>query len=682
MSGYHLPLNPRLSMGKAIYWSLKYRRPPRISIASSKNCLMKLPQIAHLRLSAIATVAIILLASRPSFSHDGPDPLSRWDFDIDALEGQTLDARIGPEVTFSAPLRMELEAIGQSVRFRRGQSGLIAKDYRKVADFLPKRELTVSIWAAIEAPQKWGGLVGVMEDDGDTERGWLVGYDEDHFTFALSTTGADDGDGRMTYLRGTTKWEPGRLYHVVAVYDGELMELYVNGKHEATSKEQSGDILYPSAAPYVVGCYRDRNEDYRLEGRIAELAVYDQAAKSAWVEHEFEHQLALAEQEAKLAKVGEGFVVHPYLQYATQTSITIMWRTAVPGTTTVRWGETSDCAQHVTLEGQTELHEVELTGLSAETQYFYCVETICEDGSLVESDVFTFSTAVKRDTPFAFAVLSDTQGNPEVSLQLATMAWAQRPNFCLHAGDLVSTGKNPDHWTQHFFPGMKPLIERVPFYPVLGNHEQNAKHYFDYVSLPDPEYYYHFRYGNADFFMIDSNRNIDPGSEQYQWLETQLAASDAQWKFVCHHHPPYSSDENDYGNLWKTNKSTRGDLRVRQLSKLYDKYEVDFVWNGHIHSYERTWPVRNERANSHGTIYMITGGGGGGLETAGPFRPFFQNNVKRGHHYCLVAINGNTLELKAFDLEGRLFDSVSISKKLADQAPSPSATQPSASTSN
>jgi 3',5'-cyclic AMP phosphodiesterase CpdA len=329
----------------------------------------------------------------------------------------------------------------------------------------------------------------------------------------------------------------------------------------------------------------------------------------------------------------------------------------------VHWGETAACEKSETLDGTRELHEVRLDGLQPETQYFYAVESLCDDDELVESDVLTFSTAVNRETPFAFAVISDTQGNPTVSKQLAEMAWGHRPNFCLHSGDLVTTGPNDAHWTQHFFPGMKPLIERVPFYPVLGNHEQNAQNYFDYVSLPEPEYYYAFDYGNAEFFMVDSNRKIGPGSEQYAWLEQALQRSDATWKFVCHHHPPYSSDENDYGDLWKTNRSTRGDLRARQLTRLYDRHGVDVVWTGHIHSYERTWPVREGKAAGDGTIYMVTGGGGGGLETPGPFRPFFQNHVKRGHHYCLVAIRGTTLELKSYDLDGRLFDTLTVEKR-------------------
>jgi hypothetical protein len=132
---------------------------------------------------------------------------------------------------------------------------------------------------------------------------------------------------------------------------------------------------------------------------------------------------------------------------------------------------------------------------------------------------------------------------------------------------------------------------------------------------------------------------------------------------VSHHHPSYSSDENDYGNLWK-GKSSYGDMRVKQLTPLYDKYGVDIVWNGHIHSYERTWPVIGGKVvDDAGTIYMITGGGGGGLETPGPVKPFFQNNVRRGHHFVTVAVNGRTLEMKAFDIDGKLFDFLKIDKR-------------------
>jgi hypothetical protein len=69
-------------------------------------------------------------------------------------------------------------------------------------------------------------------------------------------------------------------------------------------------------------------------------------------------------------------------------------------------------------------------------------------------------------------------------------------------------------------------------------------------------------------------------------------------------------------------------------------------------------------SQDQGVVYMITGGGGGGLEQAGPIRPPFQNNVRRGHHFVYVAIHGKVLELKSFDLEGRLFDMAVLDKRL------------------
>ena len=48
--------------------------------------------------------------------------------------------------------------------------------------------------------------------------------------------------------------------------------------------------------------------------------------------------------------------------------------------------------------------------------------------------------------------------------------------------------------------------------------------------------------------MIDSNKSLKAGSPQYQWLEKELAASKATWKFTCHHHPCFSSEEDDYGD--------------------------------------------------------------------------------------------------------------------------------------
>lgn len=572
-------------------------------------------------------------------------------------------ARLGPDGTLSFKPNFIKDRLGESMLFEGPKAKcLLAADFKTVLKSMPRKAVTLSAWVSISTPREWGGIIGALQDNGDNEKGWILGYDASTFYFGLSTAGADDGDGKMTYLKAKTKYRLGKFYHLAAVYDGKTMELYVNGKKESQSKEQSGDLLYPDSAPYVIGAYQDANEFHPHHGRIREVQVFGEAAKAEWVAKEFAHNESLATEKWNEAEPTFQVLVEPYLQFATQTSMTVMWHTSLQASSVVRFGPTDACNQ--TIEGKASIiHEVVLEGLEPETQYFYRVESRTPAGTSYLSEPGTFKTAVKKETPYAFAVISDTQGNPKVSKQIAELAWGQRPSFLLHPGDLVSTGKNREHWLKHFFPGMRPLINHVPFYPVLGNHEQNAKHYYDYVSLPNPEYYYAFDFGNARFFMVDTNQKVNPGSIQFKWLEKELVASKAKWKFVCHHHPPYSSDENDYGNLWKSNQGSHGDLRARELVSLYEKHGVDLVWNGHIHSYERTWRILGGKAvESGGPFYMITGGGGGGLETPAPTRPFFQNNVRRGHHYVMVHINGGTLELKAFTLDDRLFDYHKIEK--------------------
>jgi len=624
----------------------------------------------------LVCILFVVCDSRPARAHDGPDPLAHWIFTAENVRGDSVLARLGPNVRLGPGNRILAGQSSPSLKMTGQQAGLVVEpDHRKMASVLPQRDLSVGGWVAIDEPSSWGGLVGVIQDNGGTERGWLLGYKDDRFCFALASTGSDDGDGKLTYLLSETCFEPGRFYHVAGVYDGETMKIFINGELENTSRDQSGDLLYPiGGSPFVIGRYQDADEFFPMQGRIRELKFYDRAAKDAWVKHDYEHASDLVSLPEFSDDRTQRMVVEPYLQNVTTDAITVMWQTGQAAESIVQYGETSDC-ESVQQGSKGSLHEVRLTGLRPNTQYFYRVvvdqedvEMIGETGASTEaiaitSEVNTFQTAPDQEIPFAFAVISDTQANPKVAEQLSSMAWEDRPSFVLHVGDLVDRGGKDDDWRDEFFPGMAPLISRVCLFPVLGNHEDDARNYYDYMSLPDPEYFYSFKYSNAEYFMIDSNRNVDPESEQYRWLEKRLAESDATWKFVCHHHPPYSSDENDYGDLWKTNKSQRGDVRMRDLTKLYDKYGVDIVWNGHIHSYERTWPLKAGQAtDAGGTIYMITGGGGGSLETPGPFRSFFENVVARGHHYVMVHLNGKMLELRAYDLEGRVFDSVNWTK--------------------
>ncbi|MEZ4702209.1 MAG: PA14 domain-containing protein [Rhodothermales bacterium] len=361
------------------------------------------------------------------------------------------------------------------------------------------------------------------------------------------------------------------------------------------------------------------------------------------------------------------FRVAPYLQFSTKTSMAILWETEEPATTRVEYGESRlgdkapNLSMHVDLPGTRAMHEVVLEGLKPETKYFWRVVSQMGDGRELASEPSTFRTAVNDSSAYAFVLFGDTQDNPEVWGRIAQLGWQERPNFGLIAGDLVQRGGDIQNWLEEFFAPANTLMRRVPLYPAIGNHEDDHPNYYKYIYAPPPEYYYTFRYGNAQFFMVDTNRDVSEGSEQYEWLERELAMSDAMWKIVVHHHPPYSSEENDHGDT-ATGSSTYG-THARNLVPLYELYGVDFCLFGHVHMYERTWPILDGRVNQkNGVIYINSGGGGGGLEDFAPTRSWFSAKVKSVHHFGYFVVHDKTIFFQAIDEEGRLFDSFQLEK--------------------
>lgn len=614
-------------------------------------------------------------AAMTAIAHPGgPDPLLAYDFNSEAIVNGTLKPRFGPKLKLGgAPLESPTDRAG--LRFTALANGHIAEaPPEELVKSLPTREFTLAAWFSIDTAKQYGAVFSSLEDNGGAERGIALGYDGSRPTVSLATKGADDGDGKMTILRGSKPWIPGQLHQIVETYDGTTITLYMDGEVVATSQEQSGDILWPATPRVVIGGYQDSDENFPHDGRIVSFRLYNTCATEDWVKHDLEHGEELRRMPADPPPpVTPQIIVQPYLQWVNQSEATIRWETNFPCIGQVSWGEEFDTSTVTAENTPATYHEVKLTGLVPEMLYYYKTLSTADGadvlaahrGKLLETPVSTFQSANKEDTPFGFVVMSDTQYQPKVANALSKAAWELRPNFAVIAGDLVDAGNSKSQWTDQFFASLQPLIERVPFYPVLGNHDRDTRFYYDYMSLPSPEYFYTFTYGNAQFFMLDTNRDVRPGTEQFEWLQKELAASKARWKICVHHQPPFSSDD-DYGNDWKTplREATFGDTKSKPLVDLYDKYSVDIVWSGHVHSYERTWLIRDGKpVEDAGTLYMITGGAGGPLERSGPFRPGFQRYVKQGHHFCYVAVNGGQLEIQSFDLEGRLFDSTKLVKK-------------------
>ncbi|GMV99473.1 MAG: hypothetical protein AMXMBFR84_06120 [Candidatus Hydrogenedentota bacterium] len=304
-------------------------------------------------------------------------------------------------------------------------------------------------------------------------------------------------------------------------------------------------------------------------------------------------------------------------------------------------------------------HTAVLLGLEPETTYLYAVGDGTEKGWTEYNE---FTTAPEGIEPFSFVYMGDAQNGLERWGTLVHNAYNKRPDaaFYIMAGDLVNRGAERDDWDM-FFENAQGVFDKRQLVPVLGNHEYQGGEpelYLKQFKLPEhgpkeiaPEKAYWFNYSNALFVVLDSNL---PAETQAPWLDDILANSTATWKFVCYHHPAYSSGPE------------RDNPEVRKIwGSIFDKYHVDLALQGHDHAYLRTYPMKGEQrvgSAAEGTIYIVSVSGTKFYDQGDfDYKEFGLTNISL-YHTLDIQIMGDRLVYKAFDIDGNLKDEFVIEK--------------------
>jgi predicted phosphodiesterase len=362
------------------------------------------------------------------------------------------------------------------------------------------------------------------------------------------------------------------------------------------------------------------------------------------------------------------FVIAPYLQAVGPTGLTVLFECDRPMRATVTVSAPGEAPRVERSAGAGRFHSLRVEGLAPRRAHVYAVR--CEADGLPDlmAPEREVVTAPEGAAPCFFAVVADSQDYPDTWGTIARRVHEERPEFVVHCGDLVGRGYDKEEWVEGFFGPARDLFGHAPFFSVLGNHEEDAGLWYDFVAHPEPEHRYTFAWGDARFFLIDSNRDTAEGSEQHRWLEAALGARTERWCFVVLHHPPRTSDADDYRDP-VTGERAPGDPRVHALGPLLERHGVDFVLFGHIHAYERSHPLRAGAVDREaGVTYLQCGGAGGRLEASARARSPLTAALRRCHHYCTCSVDGPRLEWRAYDENGALFDRFERVKREARQA--------------
>ncbi|UCE39290.1 MAG: metallophosphoesterase [Thermoplasmata archaeon] len=280
-----------------------------------------------------------------------------------------------------------------------------------------------------------------------------------------------------------------------------------------------------------------------------------------------------------------------WTQNATNSTIAILWETDSAGNPNeVQYGLTSSCEIGTTSGfsfadswGVYYTHQVELTSLSPDTKYFYKVSG--DSGEW--SSVYNFTTAPDSSINWTFLVAGDSRSNyGDWDSVVQAMAVNTEARLLFFGGDIISDFDTQSQWYEWMIPA-EPLVSHVPFISCKGNHEDDSTgdpwdNYLNTFAFPGNEDYFSFDYGNAHFIVLNSEDTTN--SSQLSWLESDLQAASSDpsdpWIFVTFHKPPYSSGGHG------SDQDTRDNF-----VPLFRDYDVDIVFSGHNHFYQRTYPL-------------------------------------------------------------------------------------------
>lgn len=184
-----------------------------------------------------------------------------------------------------------------------------------------------------------------------------------------------------------------------------------------------------------------------------------------------------------------------------------------------------------------------------------------------------------------------------------------------------------------------------------------------------------FDYGNAHWTVLDADPYVDwSNAELREWLKRDLAsAQKATWRFVGFHHPGFNSSVAHFK-----------EQQMRKVSDIFEEGKVDIVFSGHVHNYQRSFPMAYKvatgewtldkvfdgktRTRPNGVIYIVTGAGGAGLynpeqqDKPESWQGFTDKFISKVNSLTQVDVKGKRLELRQLSETGTELDRMVITK--------------------
>ncbi|HEU0035526.1 MAG TPA: metallophosphoesterase family protein [Kofleriaceae bacterium] len=345
----------------------------------------------------------------------------------------------------------------------------------------------------------------------------------------------------------------------------------------------------------------------------------------------------------------------PYANLVDGTTVAISWRTVAASTGVVRYGTTPDLGAEAASTTSANLHHITLSSLTPKAAYYY--EVSIDGTSAVRKGVFVMPGREQWRFLHSgeFHAPSESSNVTKFTAKIREF----RPHVLLESGDMVDDGNDLADW-RSYMKTSAPWISNVLILPAHSNHVNGSggnANLKDLFVLPNNERWYTTRYGQVEFFSLDSTfaANSDVETVEVPWVADEVTAAhdgtdDPTFVIAAWHHPACSSQ-------YFTRQSERSWVQDNFVATFVAKGGVDLILAAHDKYYERS-------TITGGIVHVITNIGnvspeipGGNYETCTAVK-----TSRSDQSTALFTVDGRTLSATVLKADGSQLDSFSIAK--------------------
>ena len=301
-------------------------------------------------------------------------------------------------------------------------------------------------------------------------------------------------------------------------------------------------------------------------------------------------------------------------------------------------------------------HHALLKELQPDTKYFVTMES---DGD--RSRELHFRTAPAEDRPlkiiFGGDSRSDQKARRKVNELIARLVTEDDSILALsHGGDYIASGRKLSQWSEWMSDHELTITadgRLLPIVPTRGNHDGGPLFNEVFGFPATNENYYGVQLG-PQIRLVTLNTETSIAGDQADWLaeELQQHRPKVRWLLAQYHRPAFPAVKIPSGAL-------------QHWVPLFEQYNVDLVCEADGHCIKRTPPIRDNRVDESGVVYI--GEGGFGVPQRTPKRGRWYLNppgmTSAGHHVTVLAFSSERLEGKVVGLEGQVLDTFSRSAR-------------------